>query len=75
LNANLKDGTDFVTGGVALMPGPGWIAAGAYFLINAGAEYYTGKSAGYYIGQGAHNVGKSMEKNPFIYYMNTYLGN
>ena len=50
-----SDGTDAVMGGVAFVPGVGWIISGAYFLINEGVKSATGESIGDHLGHALEN--------------------
>jgi RHS repeat-associated protein len=49
---NWDNGTDAVVGGLALIPGYGWMIGGAYFLANGIVKSITGRSIGDYIGEG-----------------------
>lgn len=48
---NWSNGTDLVMGGVAFIPGVGWVISGVYFIGNIAVEHYTGKSIGEHIGE------------------------
>lgn len=43
---NYNNGTDAVFGIIALIPGPGWIIGGIYFIGNAVLKHQTGQSVG-----------------------------
>lgn len=47
-------------GGVAFIPGVGWVISGVYFIGNAALEGATGHNAGYYIEQGYNAFDKTI---------------
>jgi hypothetical protein len=51
---NYNNGTDAVFGIIALIPGPGWIIGGVYFIGNAVLKHETGLSVGDVINNVSH---------------------
>ncbi|MBO9154102.1 hypothetical protein J7I43_17880 [Chitinophaga sp. MAH-28] len=47
---NWKNGTDAIMGGVALIPGVGWVIGAAYYLVDPIVKKATGKNIGNHIG-------------------------
>jgi RHS repeat-associated protein len=47
-----QNGTDAVVGGIAFIPGVGWVVGAAYFVADPIVKQYTGKSIGEHIGEG-----------------------
>ncbi|MGN6419390.1 MAG: RHS repeat-associated core domain-containing protein [Pseudobacter sp.] len=62
-----KNGTDAVVGGLAFVPGVGWIIGAAYFLLDPVVKNSTGKSIGDHIGVAANKIGETAAKTPGMF--------
>ena len=53
---NWKNGTDAAVGGVALIPGVGWVIGAAYYLTDPIIQSLTGKAIGEHIGDATNST-------------------